>query len=53
MIQWKFRMKVKPGTYKYLKNSVYEKGYRNAYLVFTEAHHKASWIRGVWSPDSI
>ena len=44
---------LKPGTYKYLKNSVYEKGYRNAYLVFTEAHHKAGWIRGVWSPDRI
>ena len=44
---------LKPGTYKYLRNSVYEKGYRNAYLVFTEAHHKAGWINGVWSPDSI
>ena len=44
---------LKPGTYKYLRNSVYEKGYRYAYLVFTEAHHKTGWIRGLWSPDSI
>lgn len=44
---------LKPGTYKYLRNSVYEKGYRNAFLIFTEANHKFGWIRGEWSPDSI
>lgn len=42
-----------PGTYRYIRNSVYEKGYRYAYLIFTEAHQKEGWIEGLWSPDSI
>jgi len=46
-------MDIEQSPYQNLINSVYEKGYRNAYLVFTEAHHKAGWINGVWSPDSI
>ena len=50
--QWGY-YDLKPGTYKYLRNTVYEKGYRYAYLVFTEAHHKTGWMRGLWSPDSI
>lgn len=44
---------VKPNSFAYMLNSVYERGYRKAYLVFTEAYHKSGWIRGLWSPDSI
>ena len=50
--QWGY-YDLKPGKYKYLRNTVYEKGYRKAYLLFTEANHKSGWISGLWSPDSI
>ena len=44
---------LKPGVSKYMSSVVYERGYRNAYLVFAEANHKLGWLYGVWSPDSI
>jgi len=44
---------VKPGVRRYMSSVVYERGYRNAYLVFAEANHKLGWLYGVWSPDSI
>ncbi len=44
---------LKPGVRKYMSSLVYERGYRNAYLVFAEANHKLGWLYGVWSPDSI
>lgn len=44
---------VKPGMRRYMSSLVYERGYRNAFLVFAEANHKLGWLYGEWSPDSI
>lgn len=44
---------IKPGMRRYMSSLVYERGYRNAYLVYAEANHKLGMLYGVWSPDSI
>lgn len=43
---------VKKGNRKYMKNQVYQKGYRQACLLMSTANHSKHKIQGKWSPDN-
>ncbi len=44
--------KIKAGNRKYMKNTVYQKGYRSARIAMAVSSGRKGLMKGVWSPDN-
>lgn len=46
-------VRIKPGSYKYITNTVHQRNYKYAYIVAGSHVNKKINIHGEWSPDNI